>query len=132
MAPAPTMTVGTMFSRNNAAAALGLSVFNPATMSTQKKTIAPMKANAASRWSASSQSSNVIWPVRLEQLLELHGRAHVALDLQLPGHVRRGGVLLAAGDLGERLGGRRQSAVAALISFCHAHLTVRDLHRPRA
>src|SRR6266702_6783075 len=39
---------------------------------------------------------------RLEQLLELHGGAHVALDLQLARHVGRRRVLLAVGNLRER------------------------------
>jgi hypothetical protein len=54
------MTVGTMVRRISATAALGLSVFQPATMSTAKKTIAPANANAARRWRARSQSSNDI------------------------------------------------------------------------
>ena len=38
-------------------------------------------------------------PARVEELLELHGGAHVALDLELPRHVRRRRVLLAGHDL---------------------------------
>src|SRR5262245_16291150 len=49
--------------------------------------------------------------VRLEELLELHGRTHVALDLQLAGHVRRRRVLLAGDDLLEVLLARGEGGV---------------------
>src|SRR5262245_24097058 len=55
------------------------------------------------------------WPDGLrrlsEELLELEGGAHVALDLQLARHVRRRRVRLALGDLDERLLARRDRAV---------------------
>ncbi len=48
---------------------------------------------------------------RLKQLLELHGGAHVALDLQLPGHVGARWVLLARDDLREGLLGGGDNGV---------------------
>ena len=56
-------------------------------------------ASPAARCSSSSRT-------RLEQLLQLHGGAHVALDLQLAGHVGGRRVLLAGDDLLEGLARR--------------------------
>src|SRR5712691_1069218 len=69
--------------------------------------------------------------IRLEELLELHGRPHVALDLQLAGHVGRRRILLAARDLRERLlGGRDRGVGAARVALGHLHGPVVDGDRP--
>src|SRR6184192_339592 len=68
----------------------------------------------------------------LEELLELHGLAHVALDLQLPRHVGGGRVLLAAGDLHERLRGRRDRAVGVAAVLADGDLAVVHVDRPDA
>src|SRR6476620_3735679 len=52
-----------------------------------------------------------------EELLQLHRSAHVPFDLELPGHVGAGCVLLAAGDLLERLLGGRDRDVAVVRAF---------------
>src|SRR5689334_3335553 len=69
---------------------------------------------------------------RLEELLELHRLAHVALHLQLPGHVRGGRVLLAVRDFPERLGSGRDRAVGVAVALGDRHLAVVDVHDPCA
>ena len=69
---------------------------------------------------------------RAEELLELHGRAHVALDLQLARHVRRGRVLLAGDDLGELVGRRRDRGVRAVVGTSVADVERRRPARRRA
>ena len=49
----------------------------------------------------------------LEQLLQLQGCAHVAFDLELPGHVGGGRILLAGDDLARRLARGRDRRVGA-------------------
>src|ERR671924_1463498 len=67
-----------------------------------------------------------------EQLLQLHRLAHVALDLQLSGHVGRGRVLLALGDLHERLGRCRDSGVGIAAVLGDGYVAVVDVNVPRA
>src|SRR4029077_12830683 len=67
-----------------------------------------------------------------EQLLQLHRSTHVALDLELAGHVGARRVLLAADDLLERLLGGRDHRVGILAAFGDVHLAVLDLDRPLA
>src|SRR5262249_37857958 len=55
---------------------------------------------------AASLTPPILEGGRLEEFLQLHRRAHVALDLELSGHVRGGRVLLALRELLERLGRR--------------------------
>src|SRR6266540_4174317 len=69
---------------------------------------------------------------RLEELLELHRRADVALDLQLAGHVRGRRVLLAAADLLERLGRRRDRHVGVAAALVDRQLPVADVDEPLA
>src|SRR5690349_7369448 len=68
----------------------------------------------------------------LEQLLELHRRAHVALDLELAGHVGARRVLLARHDLLERLLGRRDHSVRVAPTLGHGDLAVVDVDLPLA
>src|SRR3954452_6683755 len=75
-------------------------------------------ARSAKNWIAAAPPSQIVTEARwtnsrklnqvrsttllarlLEQLLQLHRGAHVALDLQLPGHERRHGIELAADEL---------------------------------
>src|SRR4029078_1126563 len=55
----------------------------------------------------------------LEQLLKLHGCAHVALDLELPRHVRRRRVLVTGPDLLERLRRGRDRDVRVTAALLH-------------
>src|SRR5437660_107744 len=71
-------------------------------------------------------------PFGLKELLQLHCRAHVAFDLQLSGHVGAGCVLLAAGDLLERLLGRRDRDVGIFCAFRHGDVAVLHVDLPRA
>src|SRR5947209_2265655 len=80
----------------------------------------------AARSSSSSRSSD------LEEFLQLHRGAHVALDLQLAGHVGARRVLLAADDLLERLLGGGDHRVGLLAALRHAHAAVVDADRPLA
>src|SRR5919201_506483 len=68
----------------------------------------------------------------LKELLELHRGAHVALDLQLAGHVRARRVLLAASDPFECLLGRRDRHVAVLGALRHGDAAVLDIDLPFA
>src|SRR6266508_3498139 len=68
----------------------------------------------------------------LKEFLQLHRGAHVALDLQLAGHVGAGRVLLAAGDLLEGLLGRRDGHVRVFGVLCHGDVAVLDVDLPRA
>src|SRR6476659_9372401 len=67
--------------------------------------------------SACARTSAVTREIFSEDLLELHRRAHVALDLELAGHVRGGRVLLARDDLLERLDRGGDRAVAAGVAL---------------
>ncbi len=68
----------------------------------------------------------------LEELLQLHRRAHVALDLELPGHVGGGRVLLAVDDRHHRLLGGRDRRVGLAAAVGHLDLAVLDLDEPLA
>src|SRR5690349_3995158 len=67
-----------------------------------------------------------------EELLQLHRSAHVPFDLELPGHVGAGCVLLAAGDLLERLLGGRDRDVAVVRAFGHLDAAVLYVDLPLA
>src|SRR5258708_34951815 len=76
----------------------GLSSAMPGTASRESD-----QAGRSSSSSVCARTSAVTRWIFSEDLLELHGRAHVALDLELARHVGRRGVLLARDDLLERL-----------------------------
>src|SRR5207237_10625624 len=66
-----------------------------------------------------------------KELLELHGRPHVALELELAGHVGARRVLLARDDLLEDLLGGTDRAVGAIVhAVLDRDLALGDLHRP--
>jgi predicted GNAT family acetyltransferase len=71
-------------------------------------------------------------PRRSEELLQLHRRAHVALDLDLAGHVGARRVLLPGDDLLEGLPGRADRHVGVAAALGHAHRAVLDVHLPQA
>src|SRR5258708_10594404 len=81
-----------------------------------------------------SQAARCSWSSRSEpgseELLELHRSAHVALDLQLPGHVGARRVLLAGDDLLERLLGGRDDHVGVAAALADADLAVVDVDLP--
>src|SRR5438046_2550545 len=74
----------------------------------------------------------VMLVVPLEEFLQFHCRSHVAFDLELAGHVGAGRVLLAAGDLLERLFGGRDRDVGVLGAFGHGDVAVPDVDLPLA
>src|SRR5436305_2002783 len=101
----------------------------------------PIQMTAAVTWIHLKNVYQVMAPIesepaddgrRSEQLLELHRSAHVALDLQLAGHVGAGRILLAARDLLERLLRGRDHGVRILAAFGDAHLAVVDVYLPFA
>src|SRR5215211_1151612 len=65
-----------------------------------------------------------------KKLLKLESGAHVALDLELAGHVGRGGVQLALRDPLERLRVRHDRGVCVLGPLGHRDRSVGDAHRP--
>src|SRR5919201_760251 len=67
-----------------------------------------------------------------EQLLELHRLAHVALDLELAGHVRGGRVLLALRDLHERLARGGDGGVGLVAVLADADVAVVHVDGPGA
>ena len=71
-------------------------------------------------------------PRASEELLELHGGAQVAFDLQLARHVGRRRVLFARDDLVERLAGRGDRRVGVAAAFCDAELPVGNRDEPLA
>src|SRR5579864_8421325 len=87
----------------------------------------------ASALTCSGRAMSIVTPMAaLEELLQLHRGAHVAFDLQLPGHVGARGVLLAGDDLLERLLRRRDGYVGVGTAFLHRHRAVVDVDRPLA
>src|SRR2546423_7695085 len=76
--------------------------------------------------------SRIKWG-RSEELLQLHGRAHVAFDLELAGHVGARRVELARDDPLEVLLRARDRAVGVgRDPFLDGHLAVVDRDRPLA
>src|SRR5215210_6374543 len=85
-------------------------------------------SSSSSSWTRTSSSTSSTRV--LEQLLELHGRAHVALDLQLARHVRRRRVLGAGSDLLEGLRRRRDRHVGVSPTLVDRQVAVLDVDEP--
>src|SRR5581483_8107467 len=101
----------------------------PTTASSAPSTCASAIVCRAARCSSSWRTPKAT-DRRSEQLLELHGRTHVALDLQLPRHVGRRRVLLAGDDLVERLPARGDRRVRVAAALAHVELSVRHGDEP--
>src|SRR5262249_48330484 len=67
-----------------------------------------------------------------QQVFQLHRRADVAADLQLPGHIRGERILLAFDDAQEDLLRGLEGALATLVALAHRHVAAFDLHSPDA
>src|SRR5579872_1205136 len=93
---------------------------------------ATTNAIASARVCSGSAMSTTTPTEDLEELLELHRRAHVALDLQLAGHVGARRVLVAGDDLLEGLLGGGDGDVGVPATFGDGDGAVVDVHLPRA
>src|SRR4029079_1064917 len=91
------------------------------------------RGGPGSRWRGARRAGGVGKALAREELLELHGRTHVALELELAGHVGTRRVLLARDDLLEDLLRSADRAVDAVLeAVVHADAAVRDFDRPPA
>src|SRR3954466_9329488 len=93
---------------------------------------APSMSRKAQRSQPAPRSSSWRSDLGSEQLLQLHRSTHVALDLQLPGHVGARRVLLAGNDLLEGFLGGLDGGVGVAAALADADLAVVDVDLPLA